>query len=64
MPHQNRGKSIALKSIKKEHVYSFDGNFNSQDITLVARKLRKFMFKKKNNGKDKKGKYFSKRKES
>lgn len=32
---------------------------NSEDITLVASKFRKFVFKKKNNGKDnKKGKDF------
>lgn len=43
---------------KKEHVYSCNDDLNNEDIALIA---RKFMFKKKNNGKDKNGKDFAKR---
>jgi hypothetical protein len=53
-PNQKKGTFIELKFVKKKHGYSFDDDFNSEDITLGARKFRKFMFKKKNNGKDKK----------
>jgi hypothetical protein len=54
LPHQKKGKSIALKYIKKEHDYSFNNDLNSEDIALVTRKFRNFMFKKRNNSKDKK----------
>lgn len=61
LSHQNKGKSIVLKSIKKEHDYSSNDDLNSKDIALIPRKFRKIMFKKNNNGKDKKkGKSFSK----
>jgi len=56
LPHQKKGKSIALKYIKKEHDYSFNNDLNSEDIALVTRKFRNFMFKKRNNSKDKKKK--------
>jgi hypothetical protein len=45
-------------------VYSFDNDINSEDISLVDRKFRKFMFKKNNNIKDNRGKDFAKRNES
>jgi hypothetical protein len=41
----------------------FYDDLNSEDSALVARKLRKFMFKKKRMVKKKKGKYFAKRNE-
>jgi hypothetical protein len=64
LSYQKKGKSIALKYVKKERVYSFDNDINSEDISLVDRKFRKFMFKKKNNIKDNRGKDFAKRNES
>jgi hypothetical protein len=59
LSHQKKGKSIAIKYVKKkEHVYSSNDDLNNEDIALIA---RKFMFKKKNNGKDKNSKDFAKR---
>jgi hypothetical protein len=59
LSHQKKGKSITIKYVKKkEHVYSCNDDLNNEDIALIA---RKFMFKKKNNGKDKNGKDFAKR---
>lgn len=53
-----------LNLLRKKHDYFCNDDLNSEDIAFIARKFRKFMFKKKNNGKDKKGKTFAKRKES
>lgn len=62
LPRQKNGKTIALKSIKKEDDYSSDDDPNSKDIALIARKFRKFMLKKKTTVKiKKKGKDFAKR---
>jgi len=52
---------LLLNMLKKEHVYSSNDDLNNEDIALIA---RKFVFKKKNNGKDKNGKDFAKRNES
>lgn len=64
MPYKKKGKLITLESIKKKHDYFSNDDLNSEDIAFVARKFRKFILKKKNNGKDKKGKTFAKRNES
>jgi hypothetical protein len=53
-----------LNLLKKKHDYFSNDDLNSEDIAFVARKFRKFILKKKNNGKDKKGKTFAKRNES
>jgi hypothetical protein len=58
-----KGKSIALKSSKKKHDYSSDGDLNNEDITLIVNKFRKFMFKKKKIDKGKRINDFVKRNE-
>jgi hypothetical protein len=64
LPHQRKSKSIAFKSSREKHAYSSNDNLNNEDITLIAKKFRKFMFKKKKINKGEKVNDFIKRNES
>jgi hypothetical protein len=64
LPNQRKSKSIAFKSSREKHVYSSNDNLNNEDITLIAKKFRKFMFKKKKINKGEKVNDFIKRNES
>ncbi|KAG2708636.1 hypothetical protein I3760_05G201700 [Carya illinoinensis] len=65
LPQTRKGKSIALKTIEENYKnVSDEESLNDEEIALLARKFRKFMFNKE-NGKQKQGKnIFAKKNES
>ncbi|KAG2685396.1 hypothetical protein I3760_10G123700 [Carya illinoinensis] len=63
LPQARKSKSIALKTIEEnQDDFSDEENLNNEDIDLIVRKFRKFMFNKKYSGKKKGGREFSAKK--
>ncbi|KAG2680280.1 hypothetical protein I3760_11G092200 [Carya illinoinensis] len=55
LPQAKKDKSIALKTIEEnQDDFSDEENLNNEDIDIIVRKFRKFMFNKKYSGKKKK----------